>query len=102
VLVNVIFLDNPLSRFLAHRAWYPLARVSYGMYLVHPIVIFACVAWIKASLPKASVDSFLLLGLYAGAMAISFVVASTMFVLVERPLLDLRGRLGGRAQRGAP
>lgn len=102
VLVNAIFLDNALSRFLAHRAWYPLARVSYGMYLVHPIVIFACVAWIKATLPKASVDSVLLLGLYAGAMAISFLVACTMFLLVERPLLDLGGRLGGRSQRSRP
>jgi peptidoglycan/LPS O-acetylase OafA/YrhL len=100
VLVSALFLDNPLTRFFAHPYWYPLARVSYGIYLVHPIVIFGCMPWFQAVLPNHPVRTPKVLGLYACAMAISFLVASTMFLLIERPLLDLGGRLGGRTQRG--
>ena len=95
VLVNGLFFQNRLTRFFAHSFWVPLARVSYGMYLVHPIVIFGCIPWFQTH----SVRSPQVLGLYACAMAISFAVACLLFLALERPLLDLGSRLGGRSER---
>jgi len=98
VVVNGIFGVGPLSRFFASRVWFPLARVSYGMYLVHPVVIFGCIPWLKRVwIGSAPVRPSHVLVLYACAMAISFALASLLFLLLERPLLDVGARLGGRA-----
>ena len=40
LVANGLFLDNGTTRLLAHRFWYPCARVSYGIYLTHPYVLF--------------------------------------------------------------
>ena len=34
----VFFISGALNTFLSWRGWIPLSRVSYGMYLVHPII----------------------------------------------------------------
>lgn len=30
---------NPVDAFLSHRVWVPLARLTFGAYLVHPVII---------------------------------------------------------------
>ena len=103
VVVNGIFGVGPLSRFFASPAWFPLARVSYGIYLVHPVVIFACIPWLKRVwIGAAPVGTPQVLVLYLCAMAVSFTLASLLFLLLERPLLDLGARLGGRASSRRP
>lgn len=38
VMLDLLFVENRLTRFFASARWYPLARISYGVYLVHPII----------------------------------------------------------------
>jgi peptidoglycan/LPS O-acetylase OafA/YrhL len=68
--------------------WYPVARVSYGLYLLHP---FALVGWIsfwpggQATLSTSALE-LAVFTLAAGATAT--LCATLMFLAVERPLLD--------------
>jgi peptidoglycan/LPS O-acetylase OafA/YrhL len=90
IILNGLFVDNGLSRFLSHRAWYPVARLSYGIFLVHPFVVY----WLAT-------DAYT--GLPLGAfwfgcvvLAVSSVVATLLFVTIEKPMLDHGRRLGRR------
>lgn len=94
VMVNLLFVQNGLTRFFAHRLWYPLARVSYGMYLVHPIVVVGCINFFQASAHPGQASSLLLF--FAATLCLSFLIASVLFLVVERPLLDLGARLAAR------
>lgn len=88
VMVNGLFLDNAMTRLLAHRLWYPWARVSYGMYLTHGYVVFALMSW-SAVFPqplRMPPAGFALL--YALTILCSFAIAAAMFLLLERPLID--------------
>jgi peptidoglycan/LPS O-acetylase OafA/YrhL len=100
LLVNALFADNAATRVLAHPAWYPLARVSYGTYLVHPYVLFWCITHLRGALGLDVVGAANLAALYAIVLGLSWAIASVLFVTVERPLLDLGARLAGR--RPAP
>jgi len=96
LLVNALFADNVATRVLAHRGWYPLARVSYGTYLVHPYVLFWAITRLRGPLGLDVVHAPNLLALYAVVLGLSWAVASVLFVGLERPLLDLGGRLAAR------
>jgi peptidoglycan/LPS O-acetylase OafA/YrhL len=100
VLVNGLFLDNQLTRFLAHPAWYPLARVSYGLYLVHPFVLFALLGLRLEAGLAGSHDPVSFAALVLGTFAGSFLVASVMFVCWERPFLGRRSRRPGKGSAG--
>jgi peptidoglycan/LPS O-acetylase OafA/YrhL len=94
LVLNGLFLDNRLSRVLAHRAWVPFARISYGTYLIHPFVIFA---WLSAYglTPEQNLGAggFALLSL--ATIAGSSLVAALSFSFVERPLLERGARAAG-------
>ena len=99
LMVNVLHLPNAVTRFLSGAGWYPIARVSYGMYLVHPFVIFSL-----HPLPVSAGEpaGFLLLG--ACVFAASWALAAAMFIVVERPMLEagtaLARRIDERATAG--
>lgn len=98
VLVNNLYLRNRLTRFFAHPFWYPLSRVSYGSYLVHPFVIFGLLA---LGLGPRGVPGFALFSTLV--LVVATLLAALLFVLVERPLLDLGVRLARRVdERVAP
>jgi peptidoglycan/LPS O-acetylase OafA/YrhL len=99
LLVNGLFLDNPLSRFFAHRGWYPLARVSYGTYLIHPYVLFWAIRTASTRLGVEAVDAPVLALLFVTVLGLSAAVATLMFSVLERPLLDLGARLARRPRR---
>ena len=90
----VLWDRSPLTAVAKWRIWYPVSRLSYGMYLnnfiVLPGVTFAAFAWTRAatgSMPVACV-----VGLLVGT-GVSMSVALVSFVLVERPFLILRDRV---------
>lgn len=81
---------NRLTRMLGFRPLRFVGRVSYGMYLLHlPAIALVAPAVIQWS-PLASPASF---GLFFSAATLtSVVVAAAMFVVVERPFQQLKGR----------
>jgi peptidoglycan/LPS O-acetylase OafA/YrhL len=87
LLLNGIFLDNWLTRFLSGRYWYPLARVSYGNYLIHPfvVIVVARLFWPEAGAQALGAGA--LLALIVIVMAITTVLAAVMFLAVEAPIL---------------
>ena len=84
-----------LQVFLACRLWVPLARLSYSIYLIHIMVIFAVY---KLTLPVQSygyIDyedfsgfRFVWLALLSGG--ITLVVALFLYLFIERPFMQLR------------
>jgi len=98
LLINGLFIDNWVSRCLAHHFWYPIARVSYGMYLIHLFVVL----WLLSLWPSLQVtlaqSGAALLGFGTVAPAATFAGASVLFLTVELPLLQRGARI--RRRRG--
>jgi len=95
LLQRCLYQENSWLRWvLSRRGFYPIARVSYGMYLVHPFLI----AWIGESAPLQA-----LRGLDSAAAAVAAVIAINvavaygfalvMFAAWEWPMMRLRGRV---------
>lgn len=91
VLVNGISSGNLLSRFLAHPFWYPFARLSYGIYLIHLFpLLFLLRIWpggadgIAHSLPQ-------LLAFAVATLGLTGLGAAVLFLGLELKMLE-RGR----------
>ena len=92
VLVDRSWLTRPLHA----RAFYPISRLSYGMYLNHLLVLPWFLAASLTLLQRAlhrPILTFALGGIIA--VAVSIAVAVVFFVCVEYPGLWLRGRFLG-------
>jgi hypothetical protein len=87
VLLDNSWLTRPLQAF----AFYPISRLSYGMYLNHFVVVPSSTAWAIKHVPGPLPVVFLG-GLLLGTV-ISVVAATGTFLLVEHPFLELRGKL---------
>lgn len=85
-----------LQRFLGAKVWFPLAQLSYSAYLIHPLVIAIAIGTTydpkRHALPTSTV---LLAGV--GVTLLIFLVAALIYLLVERPFMNLRHR-GERAE----
>jgi peptidoglycan/LPS O-acetylase OafA/YrhL len=69
-----------------------VGTLSYSLYLVHQVVIFALNANFK--MPNAA--------LAALALVISGLISLTIWRLVEKPFAKLRGRLNAARQLASP
>ena len=98
VVVNCLFLPNAVTRFFAHPLWYPLARISYGTYLVHPFVLFGLLALYLRSASLAELEPWQVVGLYVLVMAASSAIAGAMFLVLEAPMLRLGVRMSARSR----
>ena len=82
-----------LSDIARWRIWYPISRLSYGMYLnnysILPGITYAVFIWTRQVSHSTVVGS--LAGLIVATL-VSMAVATVSFVLVERPFLILRDR----------
>lgn len=72
-----------IGRALSPRAFYPIAQLSYGVYLLHPLVI-ECFPTPAAT--YASVGS-----LFLKATVLTYALALLVHLAVERPFMNLRG-----------
>lgn len=85
-----------LNRALSWGRWYPIAQLSYSMYLVHMIVIVALMFILKAPLTEliaqGQFNALHVIGLASVATVISALVALVLFFVVERPIMNLRPR----------
>jgi peptidoglycan/LPS O-acetylase OafA/YrhL len=81
-----------LTRPLHAKIFYPISRLSYGMYLNHFLVVPKSTEWVirhGAGLPTFAV---FFAGLLLGTL-ISIAVATLTFLLIEHPFLQLRATL---------
>jgi peptidoglycan/LPS O-acetylase OafA/YrhL len=81
------------GRLLSSRAWYPLAQLSYSAYLVHPTLIIAFYAYVVTP-SQISPPAALVAGLVMAAVC--FGAAAVLYLLVERPAMNVRAQLGAR------
>ncbi|CBN77498.1 conserved unknown protein [Ectocarpus siliculosus] len=79
-----------LQQWLAHRAWAPLARLSFGAYLLHPLVINL---WFLNSTTKFHFSKLDLFMSYVCVSGVTFSSALIMALIVESPLTKLGRRL---------
>jgi len=79
-----------IGRVLSSRALYPFGQLAYSAYLLNPIVthmvdhVLAPFVWLAGAPPMALFLPF--------DMGGTFVAAAGMYVLVERPFMELRPR----------
>jgi peptidoglycan/LPS O-acetylase OafA/YrhL len=73
-----------LVRALSARPLYPISQLSYSMYLLHPLVMFA------GYFTVLNVPTVPRLSAYLGFVAVSVVLAAGMWAAVERPFQRLR------------
>eukprot|EP01137_Pigoraptor_chileana_P015629 Opistho-2@71817 len=84
--------------FLSLGMWTPLMRLTYGAYLVHPIII-KVVACNSNQYPEYS---WLSMAYSAGGNLIfAFVVSTILFLAIERPFISLEGILLKKQSRRA-
>ena len=93
-VVNGLYLDNRATRFFAHPLWYPLSRVSYGSYLIHPFVLFALLSVHFALTGRLIVGVWPFAVFCVAVLTISNGLAAVMFMALERSMLDSGIRLG--------
>ena len=75
-----------LNRFMSWHIWAPLSQLSFGVYLLHPIVIFV---WLLGMQQK-SVYSLATFGMsLTSVCCVSFALAVVAAVLVEFPIATL-------------
>ena len=99
VLVDRSWLTRPLHA----RIFYPISRLSYGMYLNHlmiaPWVLAGLITFLQQTFHRPLLTFFV--GLTA-SISLSIAVAVVFFVAVESPGLRLRERvLSDKRKRGA-
>lgn len=81
-------LAKSLSWFFSLRFWYPIATLSYSLYLIHLVVMIRVI-------PMFMQNSDYNMGqvlLYGGLVSsgISLLIAALMYLLIEKPVMNLR------------
>lgn len=79
-----------LARFLSWKGFYPIAQISYSVYLVHEMIFM----WLFPTLAPVFAPRFGAWGAMAAAGAIGllivFSLAAFLYVLIERPCMRMR------------
>lgn len=87
------------EKLLSLRFWFPIAQLSYSIYMTHLLFVGACGMLL---LKLISIDDILPIHILMIALASLLscaVLASFLFVLIEKPFLKLRSQLDSRASR---
>lgn len=97
LLWGVLFDPRRLAnRVLGHPLWIPVARVSYGAYLLHPFVIFAILGLYGEIVGYRPMSTGVFLGFLMSVLMLTNLAAAVMFVLLEAPLLRIGRTLSKR------
>jgi peptidoglycan/LPS O-acetylase OafA/YrhL len=85
------FSEHPLGRLLdralSHRAFYPIAQLSYSAYLVNFLVIVLAIKIAPQTHIPSAVQA---LARTVGVFVAVFAVSSVLYVFVERPFINMR------------
>jgi peptidoglycan/LPS O-acetylase OafA/YrhL len=93
ILLNVLFIDNTLTRFFSHAFWYPLARISYGTYLLHLFVLFFLMQMYMNYYGDMNFTAATLFVFYFAVMALTSILAGIMFMVLESPMLSIGSKV---------
>ncbi|NOQ36946.1 MAG: acyltransferase family protein [Methylococcaceae bacterium] len=72
---------------LSSRFWYPIAQLSYSAYLLHLMIIALLAQYLY---PTMSLDFLTLLGLILLMITSTLVLATMLYIWIEKPVLELR------------
>ena len=72
-----------LYRMLSHQMWLPMARLSYAVYLVFPIVSATLLSAMPSSL---QLSYYVMFGLLSYCIVSSFAAAFIIFIMLENPI----------------
>lgn len=85
-------LSSIINRLLSARVFYPIAQLSYGIYLIHlPITFIASSITYKVMSGFGySHPALLIFPVAIACLCICLVISSCLFVLIEKPFLNMR------------
>ena len=89
-------LSTGLNFLLGNRFWYPLAQLSYSMYLVHVVAISVVCSIVLAEIKVNAAlyvhwSTYEIVGVVFAASAFTTIfVAVIIYLLIERPIMNLR------------
>ena len=85
-----------LNRLLSLRCWQPLSQLTYSMYLVHFMVVYACVQnayhnlILIEGLDTTTVAIYTICISVAAALLVTVLIGVLCWLLVEKPFLNMR------------
>ena len=95
MLLQKHWLANAFNRFFSLPFWYPIASLSYSLYLIHLVVMIVVIpAMVNLTLTMPaqypwSMGQVLLYGFIVSSV-LSFSIATLMYVFIEKPVMNLR------------
>eukprot|EP00658_Telonema_sp_P-2_P078680 TRINITY_DN742_c0_g1_i1.p1 TRINITY_DN742_c0_g1~~TRINITY_DN742_c0_g1_i1.p1 ORF type:complete len:690 (+),score=130.10 TRINITY_DN742_c0_g1_i1:200-2269(+) len=82
-----------VNKMLSVPIFVPLSRLSYGVYVLHLTVLSTMIGALRS--PMHYTDSYAVF-VYMGVLAISYMLAAALFVLVDLPVAALEAKYLGR------
>jgi len=82
-----------VNSILSIRAFYPIAQLSYSLYLIHPIVIYLTY---ESEHSSGQLTSQTLTGLVPMVVLICLVSSMLLYVFIEKPFIQLRKRFDSK------
>ncbi len=92
ILVGLMNQKSWLFKILGQKFWYPMAQLSYSLYLIHPIVIHLYFHYLKPDTQSLVNYSSVMvsLGIVTGLSLLSSVL---IYLFIERPFLNFRDKI---------
>jgi len=95
MLLQKHWLANGFKWFFSLPFWYPIASLSYSLYLIHLVVMILVIpALVKLTMTMPaqypwSMGEVLLYGFIVSSV-LSFAIATLMYLFIEKPVMNLR------------
>ncbi len=95
MLLQQHIIARVLNTFFSFSFWYPIASLSYSLYLIHLVVMIIVIPAINKltiTMPEQydwSMGQVLIIS-FVISSSISFVIAVFMYLFVEKPIMNLR------------
>ncbi len=86
-----------MTGFLKWRIWYPIAQLSYSLYLFHALVIGGFMVGMKPIIAAQAASSaglqlWHIFGIFFIVLFIALIVAVITFLFIEKPFMNLRAK----------
>lgn len=78
--------NSLVNRFLSHPSWQPISRLSFSIYLIHPLVLVTSMASLKTS---PYFNEILFLRDFIGNCVISVILAAFASLAFESPIVNI-------------